>query len=71
MFLKQLILFLKQLNLAAFRILHAAARPLLEARTSKHSLSLRERGGASRSIARFSRGMESFEVTAARAASGA
>ena len=64
-------MFLKHLISAAFRVLHAAARPLLEACTRKHSLPLSERGRGSQSISRFSRGMESFEVMAARAASGA
>ena len=65
-------MFLKQLILAAFQVLHAASRPLLEAYTCKHSLPQRhEPGRASQCIARFSRGMESFEVIAARTASGA
>jgi hypothetical protein len=64
-------MFVKQLILAATRLLNAAARLLLEACTRKHGLPLREQGRASRSIARLSRGMVSFEVMAARAASGA
>lgn len=62
---------LKDLFLAASRVLHAAARPLFEACSRKHSLPLPERGRASQSIARFSRGTDSFEVMAFRAASGA
>jgi hypothetical protein len=61
-------MFLNQVIKAALCVLHAAARPLLQACTHKHILCpLREEG---QSTARFPRGMDSFEVMAARAASG-
>jgi hypothetical protein len=66
-------MFLKQLVSVAFRALHAAARHLLEAYTRQHGLlpTCERKRAARKSLARFSRRMESFEVMAARAASGA
>jgi hypothetical protein len=64
-------MFLKQLILAAFRVLHDAARPLFKVRNREQKLRPCGRDTASESNARFSHGIESFEVMAARAASGA
>ena len=65
-------MFLKRIIWMVVRVLHAAARPLLGPDTRKHSLPpLRKRVAASQPIASFSRGTSSFEVMAARAASGA